>query len=1178
MADKYTSIGIVIDSGGARTGARQAEQAMDSVGRKADDMAAKVGGADKSLFNMAAAARAAAVALAGISIAAVGKSILDAGIQMERAEISLSLVTGSTKAANVELELLRARCDQLGISFASTLPAYASFMAATKGTAVEGDAARKVFDSVSKAVSVLGLSADNTQGVFTALQQMISKGKVSAEELRGQLGERLPGAFNLAAKAMGVTTMELDAMLQKGEVGLDLLPKLAFELDKLYDPKLGESSDSLAANINRMNNAFLELRTAIANSGLMEFANGAVKLATAFLTELTGILNGTSAAGHMLADAFDAAAIAAGTLAAGVAVAALVNLPALMTAAELAVVALGFAFKGSALAATALNAAIAAGPLLLLATALSLPILALDQVRDKIKQVTGVFLTLGETADLVWRKFKSWFGGAEVNLQYEAYQKLDKKAKELSDTYGIHMADAMQVVNGRMNLAKAQSLQLADSQNKQAAAAQESAKNSSAAAAAAAKLAQEQKDAKQAAKDWARDQKQAAEEAARAFARAKEVFSDYVATLEANTKSKQALLAGDKLAAEEITEQAKLVRQMGRDLTAEEVKILNQKLKVNQQITKELDDQKTAQEKAEKAAKDALDDQKEAARKYADMMNKPFENAAENIQQSFSDMFTNIFDGGLNSFEDFGKSLKSTFSRLLGELATLAIKQQVIVPVITMAANSMGMGNVGSQLAGQFGGMPNLGGLTGGSGGGAGGGGMPGMGSLFQSGGGSLFSSLTGGATLNGSLSGVLTQFGATRGMGEWMAMKGMGGASLGGIGMAGSLGYIGGDMLTKTLGMKGKYGGVGGSLGAMAGMAVGGPIGALIGGALGSLAGGLIGNSKPSDKFAGADFDLSNANVLSKYNKTGENVSNRDSLLNAALISRQQLMDMTGGSYAAGMTARVHVGSRDGIRVRAGNSGEVNVGVGNFQGAISTITSLMAQQLTGIPAELQAAIKKIDFSNLEAGFNDLSFAANLVNGKLFDPTPLNEYKMGLDAINAQFDEYAATAERLGLSISKVEEARAKTLAEFRKETLSPITDYLKSLTQSRGGLATPQEALATQQQTFTDLLAKAKNMDLAAIQQLPAAGQALIDLQRAFSASGQATIDTISMVQSALQDVVGTAQAPTSNPTVDAINTSSQGVVDELKSLKEIQQAQSDKISQLTQQIDALLNLGGNR
>ena len=57
------------------------------------------------------------------------------------------------------------------------------------------------------------LSAYESEGAFKALEQMLSKGKVSAEELRGQLGERIPGAFQIAARAMGMTTSELDKFM-----------------------------------------------------------------------------------------------------------------------------------------------------------------------------------------------------------------------------------------------------------------------------------------------------------------------------------------------------------------------------------------------------------------------------------------------------------------------------------------------------------------------------------------------------------------------------------------------------------------------------------------------------------------------------------------------------------------------------------------------------------------------------------------------------------------------------------------------------------------------------------------------------------------------------------------------------------------------------------------------------
>ena len=67
----------------------------------------------------------------------------------------------------------------------------------------------------------MGLSVENQERAFLALNQMMSKGTVQAEELRGQLGEALPGAFGIMAKAVGVTEKELQNMMKAGEVLAD---------------------------------------------------------------------------------------------------------------------------------------------------------------------------------------------------------------------------------------------------------------------------------------------------------------------------------------------------------------------------------------------------------------------------------------------------------------------------------------------------------------------------------------------------------------------------------------------------------------------------------------------------------------------------------------------------------------------------------------------------------------------------------------------------------------------------------------------------------------------------------------------------------------------------------------------------------------------------------------------
>lgn len=77
------------------------------------------------------------------------------------------------------------------------------------------------------------------------------KGRVQAEELRGQFGERMPGAYQAAARAMGVTTEELAKMSENGElVAEDLLPALSREL-----MIMANSGDQLEASMNNTNSA-----------------------------------------------------------------------------------------------------------------------------------------------------------------------------------------------------------------------------------------------------------------------------------------------------------------------------------------------------------------------------------------------------------------------------------------------------------------------------------------------------------------------------------------------------------------------------------------------------------------------------------------------------------------------------------------------------------------------------------------------------------------------------------------------------------------------------------------------------------------------------------------------------------------------------------------------------------
>lgn len=204
-------------------------------------------------------------------------------LAFDKLEQKLRFATGSSQAAAQEMAFVRAEAQRLGVDLLSTGDAYASVAAAARGTVLEGQATREIFSSIAEASRVLGLSVDDTNGILRAVNQIISKGVVSSEELRQQIGERLPGAFQIAARAMGVTTEELNEMLQRGEVmAEDLLPRLARELRSSVANDLPDAVNGASSSFARLNTALDELANSIGDSGLIDLlaavADGITKL------------------------------------------------------------------------------------------------------------------------------------------------------------------------------------------------------------------------------------------------------------------------------------------------------------------------------------------------------------------------------------------------------------------------------------------------------------------------------------------------------------------------------------------------------------------------------------------------------------------------------------------------------------------------------------------------------------------------------------------------------------------------------------------------------------------------------------------------------------------------------------------------------------------------------------
>lgn len=217
-----------------------------------------------------------------------GSSLLTNVVVFDSLQNALEATYGSVQKANEEFAKNRVLADQLGVSLVDTTAAYVSMSAAAQGGALEGEKTRDVFEAITKRMAVLGKTTEDTRGALVAIQQIMSKGIVSAEEVRQQLGERLPGALQISAKSMDVTVKQFSKMLELGQVfSNDFIPRFTRELDKLNASV--ERIDTVVAQINRVKNQWAEFLQVLAQSGatatIIEFTDGAIKAMKALQEE-----------------------------------------------------------------------------------------------------------------------------------------------------------------------------------------------------------------------------------------------------------------------------------------------------------------------------------------------------------------------------------------------------------------------------------------------------------------------------------------------------------------------------------------------------------------------------------------------------------------------------------------------------------------------------------------------------------------------------------------------------------------------------------------------------------------------------------------------------------------------------------------------------------------------------
>lgn len=200
---------------------------------------------------------AAALGVGGIGLSNFVTRFIEVAKETNRVTTALKNVSGSMSKFADNQRYLLDLAKKYGLEINALTGNYAKFTAAASISGMSMQEQRKIFESLSRATTAFGMSAEDSNGVFLALSQMMSKGKISSEELRLQMGERLPIALQAMAKAAGTSVAGLDKLLKEGKLlSADVLPKFADALNEML-PNV--DTDNLETSLNRLKNAFTGL-------------------------------------------------------------------------------------------------------------------------------------------------------------------------------------------------------------------------------------------------------------------------------------------------------------------------------------------------------------------------------------------------------------------------------------------------------------------------------------------------------------------------------------------------------------------------------------------------------------------------------------------------------------------------------------------------------------------------------------------------------------------------------------------------------------------------------------------------------------------------------------------------------------------------------------------------------
>lgn len=223
--------------------------------------------------------------------------------QLQSFRNTLNTISPSAQEAAASNKLILDLVEKYNVPLQSARDGFTKLYASMAPAGFAGNEIRDLFTGISKAAATFGMSADKVDRVNYAFAQMASKGQVMSEELKGQLGDVLPGAMALFAEAAGFKgpkaiqdfSAALEEGVYKGEAMRVLLKNVGVVMNKEFGPGAEGAAKTFQGLMNRMANSmqllyesFEPVAVGFLNSVVVPLTSGIKQVSDGFNAFFTG--------------------------------------------------------------------------------------------------------------------------------------------------------------------------------------------------------------------------------------------------------------------------------------------------------------------------------------------------------------------------------------------------------------------------------------------------------------------------------------------------------------------------------------------------------------------------------------------------------------------------------------------------------------------------------------------------------------------------------------------------------------------------------------------------------------------------------------------------------------------------------------------------------------------------